>query len=319
MKNTIALINVQIGSYKNYNSLFLNSCKENKDVDFYFFTDQDIPVLSKNIHIVKISFLEVKEKIQGLFDFPINLDSPYDLCDYKVAYGEIFQEYISDYDFWGYCDTDMVFGNIRAFLTEEILDKHDKVLIRGHFILFRNTHPYFNCYRLPLSDGRLRYKEVFSDSGVHHFDEGMPDLLEGINMIFSQNFGWDKVYDEYIFMDLDVNSWMFINSDFKNDNQEQQKASNSFFKWSNGKLERIKIDRSGSVIDREPFMYIHFQKRDMKVECEVDSGEFYIIPNKFIAPEIGAKQMYKANDNKIYWSKLMERVSKKINRTLKRR
>ena len=115
MKNTIALINVQIGSYKNYNSLFLNSCKENKDVDFYFFTDQDIPVLSKNIHIVKISFLEVKEKIQGLFDFPINLDSPYDLCDYKVAYGEIFQEYISDYDFWGYCDTDMVFWKHSCF------------------------------------------------------------------------------------------------------------------------------------------------------------------------------------------------------------
>ena len=80
-------------------------------------------------------------------------------------------------------------------------------------------------------------------------------------MIFSQNFGWDKVYDQYIFMDLDVNSWSFVNSDFKNDIQEQQKASNSFFKWSKGKLERIKIDRSGSVIDRRTVHVYTFPKK----------------------------------------------------------
>lgn len=27
------------------------------------------------------------------------ISKPYKMCDYKVAYGEMFQEYIKDYDF----------------------------------------------------------------------------------------------------------------------------------------------------------------------------------------------------------------------------
>ena len=43
-----------------------------------------------------------------------------------------------EYDFWGYCDIDLIFGNIRKFITDDILDKYDKILSRGHFTLFRN-------------------------------------------------------------------------------------------------------------------------------------------------------------------------------------
>ena len=58
-----------------------------------------------------------------LVDFEIVLNEPYDLCDFKVAYGEIFQEYLEPYDFWGFCDCDLIYGDIRHFLTEELLEK----------------------------------------------------------------------------------------------------------------------------------------------------------------------------------------------------
>lgn len=312
MNSTIALVNVQIGPYKNYSSFFFNSCKENSDIDFYFFTDQKINIPSENIHIINVTFEEIKAQIQDLYDFPICLSSPYDLCDYKVVYGELFSDYLKKYDFWGYCDTDMIFGNIRYFLTEDILSKYDKILIRGHFTLFRNNTTCFNCYRLPLADGRLRFKEVFSEDGIHHFDEGMPELVEGINMIFFQNFGWDKVYDKYVFMDLDIYSWEFINSDLRKKIEEKKSSQNSFFRWENGILERVKIDKLGSVIEVQPYMYIHFQKRKMKVCCSAEESLYYMIPNKFIGSSIDIKRLYHANESRIYWKRLFERIRKKF-------
>ena len=66
--------------------------------------------------------------IQAKYDFSINLPSPYKLCDFKPAYGEIFNEFISSFDYWGYCDVDLIWGNIRKFLSNDLLDKeYDKI------------------------------------------------------------------------------------------------------------------------------------------------------------------------------------------------
>ena len=65
------------------------------------------------------------------------------MCDYKVAYGEMFQDYIKEYDFWGHCDMDMIFGE-ENFINEIIWNyksggtcdrrfarKHDTLLFYG--------------------------------------------------------------------------------------------------------------------------------------------------------------------------------------------
>ena len=44
------------------------------------------------------------------------VNSPYKLCDYKPVYGLIFDEDLQDYDFWGHCDVDLIFGDIRKFI-----------------------------------------------------------------------------------------------------------------------------------------------------------------------------------------------------------
>ncbi|KAL3892535.1 MAG: hypothetical protein SGPRY_015039, partial [Prymnesium sp.] len=38
------------------------------------------------------------------------------VAEYKPAFGSIFEQYITDYSHWGYCDLDMVIGNIPLFL-----------------------------------------------------------------------------------------------------------------------------------------------------------------------------------------------------------
>lgn len=312
---SITLINVQFGPYKEYFPLFVNSCKNNPSIRFLLVTDQILDSTPPNVIVRRTSFYDCKQRIQNLFDFPINLSSGYDLCDYKVAYGEIFQEELCDADFWGYCDTDLIFGNIRKFITDDILDRYDKILIRGHFTLFRNNLYINSIYRKRLADGTNQYKKVFMDGGIHHFDEGMPGATKGINTLFSENIGWNRVYDKYLFMDLCVDSYAFINADFKESRKELEKASHSFFYYDNGKLYRCLMD--GSL---EEFMYIHFQKRNMQMgKLNAKSQQYYIIPNRFVAVnDITMAQLYRANNKRIYWSRIFSQTKRRLKRGLRR-
>ena len=40
------------------------------------------------------------------------------LCDYKPAYGLIFEDELIGYDYWGFCDTDILLGDIYQFLED---------------------------------------------------------------------------------------------------------------------------------------------------------------------------------------------------------
>lgn len=64
---------------------------------------------ANNLKIVYMTLDNIRERIQQLFNFPIVLDAPYKLCDYKPVYGNAFKDYFEGYDFWGYADLDLVF------------------------------------------------------------------------------------------------------------------------------------------------------------------------------------------------------------------
>ena len=82
------------------------SALKNPTVDFLFFTDADVEP-AKNILVHNMRFEEFQKITQQAFDFPIVLNRPYKLCEYKQAYGYILQEYIKEYDFWGFGDLDL--------------------------------------------------------------------------------------------------------------------------------------------------------------------------------------------------------------------
>lgn len=66
------------------------------------------------------------------------------LSDLKPAYGLIFADDLRPFDFWAYSELDIIWGDIRHFMTDSLLAEHDLVSARhyelaGHFTLFRNT------------------------------------------------------------------------------------------------------------------------------------------------------------------------------------
>ena len=133
------LILPYFGKFNNYFNLWLDSCKYNNDIDWLIITDNHINQISNNIKVINKTFEDLKSYIQKKFNFKINLETPYKLCDYKPYYGYIFEEYIKGYDFWGYCDCDLIFGDINKFIIQDIFDKYDKIFRRGHLSFIRNN------------------------------------------------------------------------------------------------------------------------------------------------------------------------------------
>ena len=83
------------GEWPNYFQFWLTSCSHNINIDFYLVTDIDttLYIVPSNVIFIKQSFDELKflitEKFRNLGG--ISLDKPYKLCDFKTAYGYIFE------------------------------------------------------------------------------------------------------------------------------------------------------------------------------------------------------------------------------------
>lgn len=172
-ENSICLIYVYFGNFPWYFDFFIKSCENNKSVDFIIFTDNDTSKY-KQINNVIFNFVtlnDINKAFSHKLGFDIHIKHAYKLCDFKPAYGYLFQEYISDYQFWGVGDLDVIFGNIRDALTHEVLESHDVLFVRddyptGFFMLYRNTE-----YTRTLFMKSKDYKKVFTSDKHYCFDE----------------------------------------------------------------------------------------------------------------------------------------------------
>ena len=127
------------GKFPSIFDLWLKSCKNNPEIEWLLVTDIDCSeVLPLNVKRLNLTFKELKNKFEQKLGMSISLESPYKLCDYKPLYGYLFEEYLKDFDFWGYCDMDVVWGKIFDFLPMELFRKYDKILDLGHLSFIRN-------------------------------------------------------------------------------------------------------------------------------------------------------------------------------------
>jgi len=217
---------------------------------------------------------EVATKIQKHFDFRICIPQPYKLCDFKVAYGEIFSALLSGYEFWGHCDNDLIFGDIRSFITEDILDRYDRILSRGHFTLYRNSPNVNAIYKEASPD----YKSVFSSPENFCYDE-----WPGTSRYWRDHL-MERFYDAIIYDDIHYLKHHFVTVHKK----ELDKGRYNFlYLFNKGKLYRY-FEQDGRAC-REETMYVHFQKRNLKIYTPV-SDTFAIVPNKII-PITDARQI----------------------------
>ena len=126
MNANICIIHTYWGSLPPWFPHFIMSCKYNRDIDFMVFTDVvQENKREENVQYYPFSITDFNKLSSRKLELNITIDDPYRVCDLKPAFGHIFEDYLQGYAFWGYCDNDLIFGDIRKFVTGDILDKYD--------------------------------------------------------------------------------------------------------------------------------------------------------------------------------------------------
>ena len=172
-EKSIVIIVYWFGKFPWYYYYFLHSCRYNPTVDFIIISDnQSVTHLPKNVYFIKKSPEEIRQLASKNLEYNVTLEpQPYKFCDFRPAFGVVFQDYIKDYTFWGHGDLDIIFGNIRNFITDEILDKFDVISLRhdylsSWFALYRNNIKINYLYKQSRD-----YQRVFANSTYYNFDE----------------------------------------------------------------------------------------------------------------------------------------------------
>lgn len=168
----ICIIYCYIGKFPWYFPFFLKSCEYNPTIDFIIVTDQPkLENCANNIKFIKMDLHEVNTLANEQLGFQTNISYAYKLCDFKPTFGVIFSELLAVYDFWGFGDIDVIFGNIRGFYTTELLSEYDVISSRPDYLtgclcLFKNNFLINRLY-----EESKDYRLVLQSEKYYGFDE----------------------------------------------------------------------------------------------------------------------------------------------------
>ncbi len=149
----ILLIIPYFGRWPFWFDLFLHTCRFNPTVNWLLIGDAEIPQdAPSNVAFKRVTYEAYLEYVSDRLGIQFKPTRPYKLCDLKPMYGFLHEEELKKFDFWGFCDLDVVFGDLRHFLNDELL-AHDVISchatrISGHFALLRNTPVLREAFRM---------------------------------------------------------------------------------------------------------------------------------------------------------------------------
>ena len=251
MKSIVYIV-LYFGKFPSIFPLWLNSCRNNPTIDWLIFTDDHSCFnYPQNVRVEYTTFENIQARFKKHFDYPVVLHKPYKLCDYRICYGAVFQDFIKNYDFWGFCDIDLLWGNIRTFITEGILNKYDKIGFQGHSTLVRNIDFYNRMYTLSV-DGKS-FKDFASTE-----KNGFVDEVFFNKLFISRGIPF---YDKIVFANLSS-----LMPNFKITYllpEEENKNKRFIFVYEDESLYRMSV--ANGKIYKDEFMYVHFLRRDMEI------------------------------------------------------
>ncbi|HET7316006.1 MAG TPA: DUF6625 family protein [Sphingomicrobium sp.] len=181
MSHRIAVLIPWFGPWPAWIDFFMESCRANRTIDWFFFTDAEPPAnRPPNVKFIRRSFEDYRDELSIKLGTKVAADVPYKLCDIRPALPYVHGELVNGYDFVGFGDIDVIYGDIRAFYDSSTLDRYDLLSshrdrVSGHFCLVRNTPEMTTLFR----DAR-GWKEAVGRTEYSNFDErGLYNHLRG--------------------------------------------------------------------------------------------------------------------------------------------
>ncbi len=168
----IAILIPWFGPWPDYMPYFLRGCRANPGVSWILFSDQPAPEnIPSNVKFLLFSLDEWIRQAEKKLSMSLRIEHPYKLCDLKPAYGYIFEEALREYDWWGYGDIDLVYGNFLThyqtedFLEFQVLSSHP-AFVPAHLCLLKNSPEIRELF---MTGGYFR--QAFANPAYQGFDE----------------------------------------------------------------------------------------------------------------------------------------------------
>ena len=144
----------------------------NANIDFVIVTDLECPSpLPANVRLVGIKLDEITDRLSKIVGAPLRLERLHIICDYRPFYALLFPELVTGYDYWGYCDMDLIFGDLTPLIEATRLGCWDFIspwhYTAGHCSLLRNVE---RVNRVALNTPNLIQR--LNMSGNTFIDEG---------------------------------------------------------------------------------------------------------------------------------------------------
>lgn len=249
MKSVVIIV-PYFGEWPEWFELFLVSCKWNDTIDWIFYTDCPEPeYLLPNVKYVHTSFADYCSHVSSCLGVNFKPENAYKLCDVKPFYGFIHEQDLTGYDYFGFGDVDVIYGNLREFLTDRVLT-HNLISthsnrISGHFCLLKNTDSLRNAFRRMASwksflensehmgIDESKFTKVFLKHRKHH--KALVKLA-GLFDSYQRNNYWKEQYSTI----LSPKPWI---------NGQLDHPENWY--WKDGRL-------INSHDGEREFMYLHF-------------------------------------------------------------
>lgn len=190
----ICFIIPYFGKWPFWFEFFLTSCAWNPKIHWLIYTDCGLPEnIPDNMKFVETSFQDYCALVSKQLEIGFRPERPYKLCDIKVALGNIHDAELAEYDFFGFCDIDVVFGDLYAYLAPRIA-KYNLVTthatrVAGHLTVMRNTQEMRDAFQVVPN-----WQAEFEKEENVRFDE------KHFSKIFLRHKNWPawlrKVYDQ---------------------------------------------------------------------------------------------------------------------------
>jgi hypothetical protein len=253
MKSIVIIIDY-FGKWPPWFSIFLESCRANPTIQWIIHTDCQ----SSEYQVENVTFCTIKwEDYVAFASKKLSIDfrpsGVYKVNDLKPTFGYLYEDKIIDFDFYGYGDIDVIYGNLRKFFTDDVLTNNvissHSWCVSGHFALFKNKEVFRHAFRKVKN-----WKQFLENSKPQRFDED----------IFSSAFRYPKRLPYWLRIPYDL-IWrksrplrrkQYFQEQFSTPLTPSRWRDGSFHHpnawfWKNGSLTN---NKDGAV----EFLYLHF-------------------------------------------------------------
>ena len=247
----LAFLIPYLGKWPHWMEFFLESVRANDQVHFWL-VGAELPEnlsIPPNVFTRPMDVSEIEGRLSKTFSQVVKLQDSHKLCDFRPAYGLAYQDILGEYDYWGYCDIDLLFGNLDPVLNllesqqPDIFSGWGSHQVVGHFTIMRNADS-INQIFYQIDDWEERLKK----NSITFADEG------GISVAISKN-PWIR-YSHADSLGLSADQrwpYLAVSSDYSQALVKVSESKDWLIKWHPKRLELILSD--GKVVNP---LYFHF-------------------------------------------------------------